>query len=75
MIKNNPGHKADIKAKAKTYIPMVLDYLECKIGLRDETKEDLQKIEEEAPKVRRFWAQFRPNKLGWRAWDWRISLI
>jgi hypothetical protein len=48
MIKNNPGHKADIKAKAKTYIPMVLDYLECKIGLRDETKEDLQKIEEEA---------------------------
>jgi hypothetical protein len=36
MIKKMPGHKADIKAKAKTYIPMVLDYLECKIEIRED---------------------------------------
>jgi hypothetical protein len=52
MIKKKPGHKADIKAKAKTYIPQVLDYLECKIGLREESKDQINKIEEEAKSKR-----------------------
>jgi len=44
MIKKKPGHKAEIKAKAKTYIPMVLDYLECKIGLREDLQEERSMI-------------------------------
>ena len=47
QIKKKPGHKADIKAKAKTYIPMVLDYLECKISLRDDAHDEKKKVLEE----------------------------
>lgn len=40
-IKKKPGRKIEIYAKAKTYIPIVLDYLECKIKKRE--NEDLEK--------------------------------
>ena len=33
-IKKKGGRKAEIHAKQKTYIPIVLDYLECKIKKR-----------------------------------------
>jgi hypothetical protein len=47
QIKKKAGHKAEIKAKAKTYIPMVLDYLECKIGLRNDVQEERKKEQAE----------------------------
>ena len=50
QIKKKAGHKAEIKAKAKTYIPMVLDYLECKIGLRNDFQEDRKKEQAETQK-------------------------
>ena len=33
-IKKKPGRKIEIYAKPKTYIPIVLDYLECKMKKR-----------------------------------------
>lgn len=47
QIKKKAGHKAEIKAKAKTYIPMVLDFLECKIGMRNDVLEERMKVEQE----------------------------
>ena len=41
-IKKKPGRKVEIYAKPKTYIPIVLDYLECKIKRKEHEELELR---------------------------------